>query len=100
MSKAQRIIAGLAALLLAHVADGVLERRLGRHGERPADQQIRFRHTSSKASPGATQHVLQQMVQEALLEQYAKNNNITVSDAEIDQARKRAQGKLSRRLVG
>jgi foldase protein PrsA len=28
--------------------------------------------------------VLQQMVQETLIEQYAKNNNITVSDAELD----------------
>ncbi|HKE35959.1 MAG TPA: peptidylprolyl isomerase [Candidatus Baltobacteraceae bacterium] len=40
--------------------------------------------TKLEGSPVA-RNVLQQMVQEALIEDYAKNNNITVTDAEITQ---------------
>ena len=44
--------------------------------------------------------VLQQMVQEMLIEQYAKNNNIVVTDAEINDARGPDQSGLSRNARG
>jgi foldase protein PrsA len=82
MSKAQRITVGLAALLLgtslAACAGGGAVATVNGQPISQADFDKRL-----AASPMA-RTVLQQMVQETLLAQYAKNNNITVSDAEID----------------
>jgi foldase protein PrsA len=81
MSIAQRTIAGLAALLLgtsvtACSSGGAVATVNGQEISQPAFQ------SKLESSPVA-RSILQQMVQEALIEQYAKNNNITVSDAEI-----------------
>ncbi len=82
MSKALRITAGLASLLLgASIAacsgGGAVATVNGQPISRSTfDSRL-------EASPmGRT--VLQQLVQETLIEQYAKNNNISVSNAEID----------------
>ncbi|MBV9719526.1 MAG: peptidylprolyl isomerase [Candidatus Eremiobacteraeota bacterium] len=81
MSKALRITVGLAALLmgtaLAACSGGSVATVNGQPVSRSTfDQRL-------EGSPmGRT--VLQQLVQETLIEQYAKNNNITVTDAEID----------------
>ncbi|HVA33670.1 MAG TPA: peptidylprolyl isomerase [Candidatus Baltobacteraceae bacterium] len=82
MSKAQRIIAGLATLLLgtslaACSGGGSVATVNGQPISRAAFED------KLEASPVA-RNTLQQMVQETLIEQYAKNNNITVTDAEID----------------
>ncbi|HVN70232.1 MAG TPA: peptidylprolyl isomerase [Candidatus Binatia bacterium] len=80
MSKAQRITVGLAALLAASLAacsgGGAVATVNGQAISRSTfDDRL-------EASPmGRT--VLQQLVQETLIDQYAKSNNITVSDAEI-----------------
>ena len=81
MSKAHRILAGLgtalfAAALTACSGGGSIATVNG--------QAISKSDFDSKleGSPAA-RSVLQQMVQSALLDQYAKNNNITVSDDEI-----------------
>ncbi|MBV8354670.1 MAG: peptidylprolyl isomerase [Candidatus Eremiobacteraeota bacterium] len=83
MSKAHPIIAGLAALLvassLAACAGGEAVATVNGQPISKADFEAKL-----EASP-ASRNVLQQMVQEALIDQYAKNNNITVTDAEIDQ---------------
>lgn len=84
MSKAQRMFAGLAALLAATMlaacatAGGSIATVNGQPISRADFEQ------KLEASPVA-RNVLQQMVQEALIEQYAKNNNLTVTDAEISQ---------------
>ncbi len=82
MSKALRITAGLAALLMgasmtACSGSGAVATVNGQPiGRSTFDNRL-------EASPmGRT--VLQQLVQETLIEQYAKNNKITVSNAEID----------------
>ena len=82
MSKALRITAGLASLLMgASIAacsgGGAVATVNGQPISRSTfDSRL-------EASPmGRT--VLQQLVQETLIEQYAKNNNISVSNAEID----------------
>lgn len=82
MSKALRITAGLAGLLMgasmtACSGGGAVATVNGQPiGRSTFDSRL-------EASPmGRT--VLQQLVQETLIEQYAKNNNITVSNAEID----------------
>jgi foldase protein PrsA len=82
MSKAQRTIAGLAALLLgtslaACSSGGAVATRNGQ-----AISQADFQ-SKLESSPVA-RNILQQMVQEALIEQYAKSNNITVTDDEIN----------------
>jgi len=83
MSKAQRMFAGLALLLaatmLAACASGGSVATVNGQPISRADFEKKL-----ESSPVA-RNVLQQMVQEALIAQYAKNNNITVSDAEIDQ---------------
>ncbi len=82
MSKALRITAGLASLLMgtsiaACSGGGAVATVNGQPISRSTfDSRL-------EASPmGRT--VLQQLVQETLIEQYAKNNNISVSNAEID----------------
>ncbi len=83
MSKAQRILAGLPALILcasfaacAGTGGGTVATVNGQ----PISQAAFA--AKLEASPVAKQ-VLQQMVQESLIDQYAKNNNITVTDDEI-----------------
>ncbi|MGA8576000.1 MAG: peptidylprolyl isomerase [Candidatus Cybelea sp.] len=82
MSKAQRLTVGLATLLMgtflaACSGGGAIATVNGQPISRSTfDQRL-------ESSPmGRT--VLQQLVQETLIEQYAKNNNITVTDADID----------------
>jgi foldase protein PrsA len=82
MSKAQRILTGLAGLLaatlLAACASG--GGSIATVNGQPISQS-EFEN-KLEGSPVA-RNVLQQLVQEALIEQYAKNNNLTVTDAEI-----------------
>lgn len=82
MSKALRITVGLAGLLMgtflaACSGGGAIATVNGQPISRSTfDQRL-------ESSPmGRT--VLQQLVQETLIEEYAKNNNISVSDADID----------------
>jgi foldase protein PrsA len=82
MSKALRITVGLAGLLLgtslaACSGGGAVATVNGQPiGRDTFNQRL-------EASPmGRT--VLQQLVQETLIDQYAKNNNINVTDAEVD----------------
>jgi foldase protein PrsA len=82
MSNAQRITVGLAALLIAAPlaacsGGGAVATVNGQPISRSAF------NSRLESSPMA-RTVLQQMVQETLIQQYAKNNNITVTDAEID----------------
>jgi foldase protein PrsA len=81
MSKAQRITAGLAALLLgmslSACASGGTVATVNGQPISQADFQSRL-----EATPVARQ-VLQQMVQDSLIEQYAKSNNINISDADV-----------------
>ena len=81
MSKPQRILAGVPALLLAAglaaCASGGAVATVNGQPISQADFQAKL-----AASPVAKQ-VLQQLVQEALIDGYAKQNNITVTDAEI-----------------
>jgi foldase protein PrsA len=81
MSKAQRLIAGLAALLLgaalsACASGGAVATVNGEPISKSAFED------KLEASPGA-RNTLQQLVQEALILQYAKNFNITITDDEI-----------------
>ncbi len=82
MSKAQRITAGLAALLmgtsLAACSGGSTVATVNGQPISRAAFNDRL-----ETSPMA-RAVLQQMVQEMLIEQYAKNNNIVVTDADIN----------------
>jgi foldase protein PrsA len=81
MSNAQRITVGLAALLmgtsLTACSGGTVATVNGQPISRTAF------NTRLESSPMG-RSVLQQMVQEILIEQYAKNNNIVVTDAQID----------------
>jgi foldase protein PrsA len=82
MSKAQRITVGLAALLVgtsfaACSGGGAIATVNGQPISRST-----FDARLESSPMGRT--VLQQLVQETLIEQYAKNNNITVTDAEVD----------------
>jgi foldase protein PrsA len=81
MSNAQRITVGLAALMmgtsLAACSGGAVATVNGEPISRSA-----FNARLESSPMGRT--VLQQMVQETLIEQYAKNNNINVTDAEVD----------------
>jgi foldase protein PrsA len=81
MSIAQRTIACLAALLLgaslaACANGGAIATVNGQPISKPAFE------AKLESSPVA-RNILQQMVQEALIEQYAQNNHIVVTDAEI-----------------
>ena len=82
MSKAQRVIAGLGALLLgaalAACAGGAV---VTVNGDPISTSAFEDKLASS---PGA-RSTLQQMVQETLILQYAKKNNINVTDDEITQ---------------
>ena len=82
MSKAQRITVGLAALL----AGASLVACSGGGSVATVNGQPISRAAFDGRLEGTPQArtVLQQLVEDALLEQYAKNNNITVTDAEID----------------
>jgi foldase protein PrsA len=81
MSKAQRLIAGIASLVLAAgltaCASGGAVVTVNGEPISTADFQNKL-----EGSPGA-RNTLQQMVQETLITQYAKTNNISVSDQEI-----------------
>jgi len=81
MSNALRITVGLAALLmgtsLTACSGGTVATVNGQPISRTAF------NTRLESSPMG-RSVLQQMVQEMLIEQYAKNNNIVVTDAQID----------------
>ncbi len=82
MSNAQRVTVGLAALLMgtsitACSGGGAVATVNGQPISRSA-----FNTRLENSPMGRT--VLQQMVQESLIDQYAKSNNITVTDAEID----------------
>ncbi|MEO6836031.1 MAG: peptidylprolyl isomerase [Candidatus Tumulicola sp.] len=83
MSKAQRIIAGVASLFLgaslAACAGGGGDAVATVNGEPISKSAFQDK---LEASPGA-RNTLQQMVQESLILQYAKTNNITVTDAEV-----------------
>jgi len=81
MSKAQRITAGLASLLLgaALAACSGSSAVATVNGQPISNDQFQSR---LEDSPGA-RSTLQQMVQEELINQYAKNNNINVTDDEI-----------------
>jgi foldase protein PrsA len=83
MSKAHRLTVGLAALLFATslaacAGSGAVATVNGQPISEASFQ------AKLEATPLA-RTVLQQMVQDVLIEQYAKTNNITVSDAEITQ---------------
>jgi len=82
MSKAQRITVGLAGLLMGMA----LVACSGGGAVATVNGQPISRDTfnSRLASSPMGRTVLQQLVQETLIEQYAKNNNITVTDADID----------------
>jgi foldase protein PrsA len=81
MSKAQRLTVGLASLLmatsLAACANGGAVATVNGQPISYATFDARL-----QGSPMA-RSVLQQLVQETLIEQYAKNNNISVTDAQI-----------------
>ena len=82
MSKARRITVGLAGLLMgtflaACSGGGAVATVNGQPISRST-----FDGRLEQSPMGRT--VLQQLVQETLIDQYAKNNNITVSDAEVD----------------
>jgi foldase protein PrsA len=81
MSKVQRLTVGLAALLfgvsLAACASGGTVATV--NGQPISESAF---NTKLEGTPLA-RTVLQQMVQDALIDQYAKNNNITATDAEI-----------------
>ena len=82
MSKARRITVGLAGLLMgtflaACSGGGAVATVNGQPISRST-----FDGRLEQSPMGRT--VLQQLVQETLIDQYAKTNNITVSDAEVD----------------
>ncbi len=82
MSKAQSITMGLAALLMgtsvaACSGGGAVATVNGQPISRTS-----FDSRLESSPMGRT--VLQQLVQETLIDQYSKNNNITVTDAEVD----------------
>lgn len=83
MSKAPRITVGLAGLLVGTL----LASCSGGGAVATVNGQPISRSTFDQRLEGSPmgRTVLQQLVQETLIDQYAKNNNITVSDAEVDQ---------------
>jgi len=90
MSKAQRITVGLAALILgtslAACSGGGTVATVNGQPISKADFDNRLAGTPT----GRT--VLQQMVQDALIQQYAKSNNLTVTDAEVAQREDQLKG--------
>jgi len=81
MSKAQRITVGLAGLLLGTSLVACSGGAVATVNGQPISQST-FDQRLAASPMGKT--VLQQLVQETLIDQYAKNNNISVTDAEID----------------
>jgi foldase protein PrsA len=81
MSKAHRVIAGLVTVLLgaslAACSGGGAVATV--NGQPISQADFNAKLESSPVAKG----ILQQMVQQALIDQYAKSNNITVSDDEI-----------------
>jgi foldase protein PrsA len=90
MSKAQRITVGLAALILgtslAACSGGGAVATVNGQPISKSDFDTRLAGTPM----GRT--VLQQMVQDALIQQYAKSNNLTVTDAEVAQREDQLKG--------
>jgi parvulin-like peptidyl-prolyl isomerase len=82
MSNAQRITVGLAALLMGTSIVACSGGSVATVNGQPISQSA---FNSRLAASPAGRSILQQMVQETLIEQYAKNNNIAVSDADVDQ---------------
>jgi foldase protein PrsA len=80
MSKAHRVIAGLVTLTLSLSLAACTGGSIGTANGQPISK-ADF-DTKLEGSPAA-KGVLQQMVQESLLNQYAKDNNISVSDDEV-----------------
>lgn len=80
MSKAHRVIAGLGALLLGATLAACAGSAVATVNGEPISRSAFEDKLAS--SPGA-RNTLQQMVQETLILQYAKKNNITVTDDEI-----------------
>ncbi|MGB7048463.1 MAG: peptidylprolyl isomerase [Candidatus Cybelea sp.] len=82
MSKAQRLTVGLAALLLgtslAACSDGGTVATVNGQPISEASFNARLQTTPLART------VLQQMVQDVLIQQYATSNKITVTDAEVD----------------
>jgi foldase protein PrsA len=82
MSNVQRLTVGLAALLLGTSLAACSGGAVATVNGQPISESA-F-NAKLEGTPLA-RTVLQQMVQDVLIEQYAKNNNITVTDAEISQ---------------
>jgi foldase protein PrsA len=80
MSKAHRLTVGLATLLLGASLSACGGGSVATVNGQPISESAFT--TKLEATPLA-RTVLQQMVQDVLIEQYAKNNGITVTDAEI-----------------
>lgn len=80
MSKAHRVIAGLAALLLGAALTACAGSAVATVNGEPISKSA-FEDKLA-TSPGA-RNTLQQMVQEMLILQYAKKNNITITDDEV-----------------
>ncbi|MBV8066643.1 MAG: peptidylprolyl isomerase [Candidatus Eremiobacteraeota bacterium] len=82
MSKALRITVGLAGLLMGTVLAACSGGGAVATVNGQPISQATFDSRLEQSPLART--VLQQLVQETLIEQYAKNNNITVTDADID----------------
>jgi foldase protein PrsA len=89
MSNALRITVGLAALLMGTSLTACSGGTVATVNGQPISQAA-FNKRLESSPMGKS--VLQQMVQEMLIEQYAKNNNIVVSDAEIDARENQIKG--------
>jgi foldase protein PrsA len=84
MSKAQRLTVGVATLLLSAALAACSGTNGGGAIVTVNGEPISQSDFEAKLEAGpAAKNTLQQMVQEALIDQYAKNNNITVTDDDI-----------------
>jgi foldase protein PrsA len=83
MSKAQRITAGLATMLLAATFAACSSSSGGSVATVNGEPISQTAFEAKLEQSPAARSVLQQMVQETLIAQYAKNNNITVTSDEI-----------------
>jgi foldase protein PrsA len=81
MSKASRLTVGLAGLLMGTFLAACSGGAVATVNGEPISRST-FNARLESSPMGRT--VLQQLVQETLIAQYAKNNNITVTDAEVD----------------
>ena len=81
MSKVHRLIVGLTAVLFGATLSACATGTVATVNGQPISEST-F-DSKLEQSPSA-RTVLQQLVQDVLIEQYAKNNNITVTDAEIN----------------